>query len=167
VEPTEKKVSYNAVIITCSDRCFAGKTEDLSGAALAAALHNIGIEVVAKEIVPDERTEISTLMEKYVFRTDVHLILTTGGTGFAARDVTPEATRDVIERRAPGIAELLRQRGAEQTELSWLSRGVAGIAGTKLIINLPGNPKAMQHSIDVLQPILFHALDLLTGKKPH
>jgi molybdopterin adenylyltransferase len=167
VEPTEKNRSYNAVIITCSDRCYAGETEDQSGPALAAALHNIGIEVAAKEIVPDDRTEISTLIEKYVFRVDVHLILTTGGTGFAVRDVTPEATRDVIERPAPGIAELLRQRGAEQTGLSWLSRGEAGIAGTKLIINLPGNPKAMQHSIEVLQPILFHALDLLNGKKPH
>jgi molybdopterin adenylyltransferase len=167
VEPTEKRQKYNAVIITVSDRCFSGETEDRSGPALANAVRSIGIEVSAKEIVPDERTTISNVLQKYVLRTDIHLILTTGGTGFAVRDVTPEATRDVIERHASGIAELLRERGAEQTPLSWLSRGVAGIAGTKLIINLPGNPKAMQHSIDVLKPILFHALDLLNGKHPH
>lgn len=167
METTEKKVNYFAVIVTCSDGCFSGEREDQSGPALVTALRNIGIEVAAKEIVPDERTIISTMLQKYVLRSDVHLILTTGGTGFAVRDVTPEATRDVIERRAVGIAELLRQRGAEQTPLSWLSRGEAGIAGTKLIINLPGNPKAMQHSIEVLQPVLFHALDLLNGMKPH
>jgi molybdopterin adenylyltransferase len=167
VEHTEKKHSYFAVIITVSDRCFSGEREDQSGPALAAALRSIGIEVADKEIVPDERSTISTVLQKYVLRTDVQLILTTGGTGFAVRDVTPEATRDVIERHATGIAELLRERGAEQTPLSWLSRGEAGIAGTVLIINLPGNPKAMQHSIEVLQPILFHALDLLNDRKPH
>lgn len=165
MEPTRN--NYSAVIITCSDRCFSGEAEDKSGPALATALRNIGIGVAATEIVPDERISISTLLQKYVLRTDVHLILTTGGTGYAARDVTPEATRDVIERHATGIAELLRERGAEQTPLSWLSRGEAGIAGSTLIINLPGNPKAMQHSIEVLKPILFHALDLLNGRTPH
>ncbi len=159
--------NYSAVIITCSDRCFSGETEDESGPALVTALRNLGIGVAATEIVPDERSEISTLLQKYVLRPDVHLILTTGGTGFAVRDVTPEATRDVIERRAVGIAELLRHRGAEQTPLSWLSRAEAGIAGSTLIINLPGNPKAMQHSIEVLKPVLFHALDLLNGKPSH
>jgi molybdopterin adenylyltransferase len=167
VEHTAKNRSYSAVIITASDRCFGGETEDLSGPALTAALQNIGINVWTTEIVPDDRSTISTALQKYVLRADVHLILTTGGTGFSGRDVTPEATRDVIERPAPGIAELLRQRGAEQTGLSWLSRAEAGIAGTTLIINLPGNPKAMQHSIEVLNPILFHALDLLNGRKPH
>jgi molybdenum cofactor synthesis domain-containing protein len=167
VELIEKKANYFAVVITCSDGCFSGEREDQSGPALAIALQNIGLKVAATEIVPDDRSTISTVLQKYVLRSDVHLILTTGGTGFAVRDVTPEATRDVIERPAAGIAELLRHRGAEQTQLSWLSRGEAGIAGTKLIINLPGNPKAMQHSIEVLQPILFHALDLLNGKKPH
>ena len=106
--------NYSAVIITCSDRCFSGETEDQSGPALATALRNLGIGVAATEIVPDERSAISTLLQKYVLQSDVHLILTTGGTGFAVRDVTPEATRDVIERRAVGIAELLRQRGAKQ-----------------------------------------------------
>lgn len=167
MEVTEKKANYFAVVITCSDSCFSGEREDQSGPALVTALRNIGIEVAATEIVPDERTTISTMLQKYVLRADVHLILTTGGTGFAVRDVTPEATRDVIERRAVGIAELLRQRGAEQTPLSWLSRNEAGIAGSTLIINLPGNPKAMQHSIEVLKPVLFHALDLLNNKHPH
>jgi molybdopterin adenylyltransferase len=167
VEPTEKSETYSAVIITASDRCFAGEMKDQSGPALAEALHSIGIKVAAIEIVPDDRSIISTALQNYVLRPDIHLILTTGGIGFAARDVTAEATRDVIERHANGIAELLRLRGAEQTPLSWLSRGEAGIAGSTLIINLPGNPKAMQHSIEVLTPILFHALDLLNGKKPH
>lgn len=167
MEHTEKSESYSAVIITASDRCFAGEMEDRSGPALAEALQSIGINVAGREIVPDDRSAISTALQNYVLKADVHLILTTGGTGFALRDVTPEATRDVIERPAHGIAELLRQHGAEQTSLSWLSRGEAGIAGTKLIINLPGNPKAMRHSIEILKPILFHALDLLNGRKPH
>ncbi len=163
----ENTQQYWAAIITISDRCFAGELEDRSGPALASALRNAGIEVAAQEIVPDERSVIANVLKKYAVSPDVHLILTTGGTGFAVRDLTPEATRDVIERPAPGIAELLRRSGAQQTQLSWLSRGEAGIAGSKLIINLPGNPKAMQHSIEVLKPILFHALDLLNGRHAH
>jgi len=93
--------------------------------------------------------------------------VTTGGTGFGPRDVTPEATRELIEKPAPGIAELLRQEGASQTPLTWLSRGEAGIARGKLIINLPGSTKAMTHSIEALKLILFHALDLINGVQPH
>jgi molybdenum cofactor synthesis domain-containing protein len=117
--------------------------------------------------VPDERSVIASALQKHAVNPDVHLIMTTGGTGFSTRDVTPEATRDVIERPAHGIAELLRYRGEEQTQLTWLSRGEAGIAGTVLIINLPGNPAAMEHSVQTLKSILFHALDLLNGKRPH
>jgi molybdenum cofactor synthesis domain-containing protein len=160
-------MSYNVAVITISDRCFRNEQLDSSGPALAAALEKIGFSVLIREIVPDERSSIASALQKHAVSPDIHLIMTTGGTGFSARDVTPEATRDVIERPAHGIAELLRSRGSEQTPMSWLSRGEAGIAGTKLIINLPGNPAAMEHSIQTLKPVLSHALDLLNGKRPH
>lgn len=158
---------YRAAVITVSDSCFRKEKEDRSGAELVNALQAAGIEVRFTEIVPDEYSTIIIVLRKYLADPSVRLIVTTGGTGFGPRDVTPEATHAVIERPAPGIAELLRQAGASQTPLTWLSRGEAGIAANKLIINLPGSPKAMQHSIDTLRPVLFHALDLLNGGKPH
>ncbi len=158
---------YRAAVITVSDSCFRKEKEDRSGSELANALQSAGIEVRFREIVPDEQSTIIIVLQKYLADPSVRLIVTTGGTGFGPRDVTPEATRAVIERPAPGIAELLRQAGASQTQLTWLSRGEAGIAGNKLIINLPGSPNAMQHSIDTLRPVLFHALELLNGGKPH
>ena len=160
-------MKYAAVVITISDGCYAGDKEDRSGPALVDALKAAGIEVHLTEIVPDDHSTIVSVLHRYVRSDVVHLIVTTGGTGFSPRDVTPEATREVIEKPAHGIAELLRQQGAAQTPLSWLSRGEAGIAGNKLIINLPGSTKAMSHSVDVLRPLLFHALDLLNGGKPH
>jgi molybdopterin adenylyltransferase len=160
-------MKYAAAVITISDGCYAGDKEDSSGPALVDALKAAGIEVHLTEIIPDDHSTIVTVLQRYVRSDVVHLILTTGGTGFSPRDVTPEATREVLERPAPGIAEILRQQGATQTPLSWLSRGEAGIAGNKLIINLPGSTKAMAHSIEVLRPLLFHALDLLNGAKPH
>jgi molybdopterin adenylyltransferase len=160
-------MKYKAAVVTVSDSCFYQQREDLSGAALAKALESAGLEVTAREIVPDDLDTIAIVLQRYVAQHMLHLILTTGGTGFGPRDVTPEATREVIEKPAPGVAELLRQSGLAQTQLSWLSRGVAGIAKDKLIINLPGNPKAMESSIEALKPILFHALDLLNGGKPH
>lgn len=160
-------MKYNAVVITVSDGCYRRERPDLSGPALTQAVQELGINVAAAEIVPDEIAAINIVLQKYIARNDIHLILTTGGTGFGPRDVTPEATRAVIERPAPGIAELLRAAGSSQTVLTWLSRGEAGIARNKLIINLPGSPKAMPHSIQTLKPVLFHALDLLNGAKPH
>lgn len=160
-------MKYRAVVITVSDSCYKEGKEDRSGAALAKALQEIEIEVSGRELVPDDHSTIKSILQRYVTDPSVHLIMTTGGTGFGPRDVTPEATREVIDRPAPGVAELLRQAGASQTPLTWLSRGEAGIAGDKLIINLPGSPNAMAHSIDILKPILFHALDLLSGSKPH
>ena len=160
-------MKYRAVVITVSDGCYKGQREDLSGAALAKALESAGLEVAGRELVPDDRDTIAIVLQTYVAQNGVHLILTTGGTGFGPRDVTPEATREVIEKPASGIAELLRQSGLAQTQLSWLSRGLAGIAKDKLIINLPGSPKAMESSVEALKPILFHALDLLNGGKPH
>jgi len=160
-------VSYTAAVITVSDSCFRKEKEDRSGPALIEALQAIGINIGFTEIVADDCNTIVNVLYKHVLEPLVHLIVTTGGTGFSPRDVTPEATRQVIEKPAPGIAELLRQSGAAQTPLTWLSRGEAGIARNKLIINLPGSPKAMQHSIQTLKPLLFHALDLLNGGRPH
>ncbi|PWT93002.1 MAG: molybdenum cofactor biosynthesis protein [Acidobacteria bacterium] len=160
-------MTYNVVVITVSDGVHAGQRDDKSGPALVTALQAVKLHVLASAVVPDDEQAIIDVFQKYTEQEDVHLIVTTGGTGFGPRDVTPEATRHVIDRPAPGIAELLRQAGAQQTQLTWLSRAEAGIAGNKLIINLPGSPKAMEHSIRTLQPILFHALDLLNGAKPH
>jgi molybdopterin adenylyltransferase len=160
-------MKFQAAVITVSDGCYHQHREDLSGPALAAALENIGIEVLAKDLVPDEQDAIVSVLQKYTLQSPVHLIMTTGGTGFGPRDVTPEATRKMIDRPAPGIAELLRQAGAAQTPLTWLSRGEAGIVGNKLIINLPGSTKAMAHSVEAIKVILFHALALLNGEKPH
>ena len=160
-------MKYSAAVITISDGCYYDKKEDRSGPALVEALRGAGIEVEFQEIIPDDHSTIVSILQKCVAMPALRLVVTTGGTGFTERDVTPEATREVIQKPAPGIGELLRQAGASQTPLSWLSRGEAGIAGNKLIINLPGSPKAMAHSIEVLRPILFHALDLLSGAKPH
>lgn len=160
-------MKHTAAVITISDSCYRKETEDRSGPALVEALQSCGIPVEYTEIVPDDRSTIVSILQKCIQRNDIHLIMTTGGTGFSPRDVTPEATREVIERPAPGIAEILRQAGASQTPLSWLSRGEAGIARNKLLINLPGSTKAMAHSVEVLRPLLFHAMDLLNGAKPH
>jgi molybdopterin adenylyltransferase len=160
-------MKYAAAVITISDSCFRGEKEDRSGPALVEALKGAGVEVHLTEIIPDDHNTIVSVLQRHVRSDVVHLIVTTGGTGFSPRDVTPEATREVIEKPAPGIAEILRHQGSTQTPLSWLSRGEAGIAGNKLIINLPGSTKAMAHSVDVLRPLLFHALDLLNGAKPH
>ena len=158
---------YRAAVITVSDGCYRKEKEDRSGPALVEALHEAGIEVSFTEVVPDDQSTIIIVLQKCISMPALQLILTTGGTGFGPRDVTPEATRAVIEKPAAGIPELLRQAGAAQTQLTWLSRGEAGIAGNKLIINLPGSPKAMRSSIETLRPILFHALDLLAGSKSH
>jgi molybdopterin adenylyltransferase len=159
-------MTYRAAVITVSYTCYHKGKEDLSGPALAGALKALGIEISHMEIVPDDHSMIINVLQKAI-GSEAHLIMTTGGTGFSPSDVTPEATRQLIERPAPGIAEILRQEGASQTPLSWLSRGEAGIVRNKLIINLPGSTKAMVHSVEVLKPLLFHALDLLNGKKPH
>lgn len=151
-------------ILTVSDRGAQGIYEDKSG-PLAARLiaENTNWTVERQQIVPDEFDAIAgTLMEWCAAGLD--LILTSGGTGFAPRDITPEATRAVIDREAPGIAEALRAESLKVTRHAMLSRAIAGMRGGTLIINLPGNPKAVRENLDVLLPILPHALDLLTGR---
>jgi molybdenum cofactor synthesis domain-containing protein len=149
-------------ILTISDRAARGEYEDRSGLAAADFLRaQTNWEVVRQDIVADDfATIVKTLTDWGDQRLD--LILTTGGTGFAPRDVTPEATRQVIEREAPGIAETLRAESLKITRHAMLSRAVAGIRGRTLIINLPGNPKAIAENLHVLLPVLPHALDLLS-----
>ena len=128
-------------------------------------LQEAGIEVVATQLVRDEHDEIAAAIMQ--FADQANLILTSGGTGLAPRDVTPEATRSVLDREAPGIAEAMRAETARLQPLAWLSRAVAGQRGTTLVVNLPGNPKAVRECLDVLVPMLPHALELSAGAGQH
>jgi molybdopterin adenylyltransferase len=156
-----------AVVITVSDGCAQGFREDLSGAALAELLEEAGAEVVAKEVLPDDLEPLSERLRTLAERTDVDLIVTTGGTGFAPRDNTPEATRAVIEREAPGLSEAMRLETRRNTPMAMISRGVCGIRSNTLIINLPGSPKAVRESFGVIKPVLPHVIDLLAGRTEH
>ena len=149
-------------ILTVSDRGARGEYEDRSGPILVDIVQNrTPWQVSQRAIVPDEQTAIANTLIEWC-NAGINLILTSGGTGFAPRDVTPEATKSVIERETPGIAEALRAESLKITRHAMLSRAVAGIRGQTLIINMPGNPKAVRENMDVLLPILPHALELLT-----
>src|SRR3989440_3777895 len=156
-----------AVVITASDACSVGEREDTSGETLVRLLTELGAEIVAKEIVNDDLERLSDMLRAYADRTDVNLIVTTGGTGFGPRDNTPEATRRVIEREAPGLAEAMRMETLKNTSMAMISRGVCGIRAGTLIVNLPGSPKAVRESFEVIKPVLNHAIDLLSGETRH
>jgi molybdopterin adenylyltransferase len=153
-----------AAAITVSDKGFAGQREDRSGPLLCESLRALGLDVVFQTIVPDEQGQIAALLCELADRRRVDLIVTTGGTGAAPRDVTPEATKQVIEREMPGLAELIRWEGYKKTPFAMLSRGVAGIRQGSLIINLAGSPKAVQEGMAILAPVLPHALQMLKGE---
>lgn len=156
-----------AVVITVSDACSRGEREDASGAALVQLLTDIGAEIVVRRVLSDDLDPLVHLLKECADRDDVNLIVTTGGTGLGSRDNTPEATRQVVEREAPGIAEAIRAESLKATPLAMLSRGVCGNRGKTLIVNLPGSPKAVKETFAVMAPVLPHALDLLAGKTSH
>ncbi len=153
-------------VLTVSTSVSARRHEDRSGPALAARAEAAGCEIVAMEVVPDDRALIEDRLHHYV-DAGCDVILTTGGTGFTPDDVTPEATRAVIERAAPGIAEAMRAVSLAHTEMAVLSRAVAGIRGQTLIVNFPGSPKAVQECFGVLEPVLAHAVRTLHGESRH
>src|SRR5215475_15862172 len=142
----------HAVVITASDACSRGEREDKSGELLVQLLTEIGAHIVAKEILADDLEPLSDKLREYADRPDVNLIVTTGGTGFGLRDNTPEATRRVIEREAPGLAEAMRGQTLKNTPMAMISRGVCGIRSQALIINLPGSPKAVHEIFEVIRP---------------
>jgi len=148
-------------VLTISDRSYIGQREDASGPLLVEKARQAGWEVVAEKVVPDEYDTIRTTLMEWCDQGQVDLVLTTGGTGFSGRDITPEATQSVIQRFAPGLAEAMRQRSLEKTPHAMLSRGVAGIRSRTLIINLPGSPKAASENLDVVIPVITHAVELL------
>ena len=154
---------YKVGIITASDKGSKGERVDVSGQVIKEMVTAAGYEVVSLKVVPDEREDLSLEMIRLADIVGVHLILTTGGTGFSKRDVTPEATKSVIEREAPGIAEAIRYNSLQITPKGMLSRGLAGIRGETLIINLPGSPKAVRESLEYILTPVFHGLQILIG----
>jgi len=148
-------------ILTISDKGSRGEREDLSGPEIRSIVEAEGAEVISYKVIPDEQFEIEEKMVRLADFEDADLILTTGGTGFSPRDVTPEATKEVIERDAPGFAEAIRHESLKITPHAMLSRAVSGIRGQTIIINLPGSPKAVRESLAVVMPALPHALEIL------
>lgn len=152
------------VIITASTTGYNGLREDLSGPAIEEMVREAGFSVASKMILPDDRTMLAEAMRKTADEFQAELILTTGGTGFSATDVTPEATMDVAERLAPGIPEAMRYYSMQYTKRAMLSRAQAGIRKKTLIVNLPGSPKAVRECLEYILPELVHGIEIMTGE---
>ena len=150
-------------VLTSSDRCSRGETADESGKLISEMVKTIGGHTVAYDIVPDEEARIKEKLLHYCDTLKVKVVFTTGGTGFGGRDVTPEATGQVIEKVIPGLSELMRMEGLKKTRKAALSRGVSGIRKGTIIINLPGSPRAVKESLDAVLELIPHALEMLEG----
>lgn len=157
--------ALTAAVITVSDSCSRGERDDLSGPAVAQFLQKNSFSVVTRAVVPDDPIQIQNLLVKVA--REVRLVVTTGGTGIAARDVTPEATAAVCERLLDGVAERMRSEGVKKTPFAALSRGVCGVRGKALILNLPGSPAGSVQSLEAVVELIPHAIDLLSGKTEH
>jgi molybdenum cofactor synthesis domain-containing protein len=157
-------VEIRAAVLTVSDRSARGERADESGPLLAELLREMGATVVAQEIVTDDLEPLAARLREYADREGVNLVTTTGGTGLAPRDNTPEATRAVIEREVPGIVEAMRAETLRQTPTAMLSRAVCGVRSGALVVNLPGSPKGVRECFAVIRPVLAHAISTLAGR---
>lgn len=162
---TVERTVLTAAVLTVSDSVVAGTRPDGSGPAVAAALEKAGFQIVAREAVPDERNHIENALVRLCEQAS--LVVTTGGTGVAARDVTPEATQSVCDREVPGMGERMRAEGMKKTPLAALSRAICGVRGASLVLNLPGSTRGATESLAAVLDVLPHALDLLAGKTAH
>lgn len=161
------KAQIMAAVITVSDRCARGEQQDESGVTLADLLRAMGAQVIAADVIADDLEPLAERLRATAARPDVNLIVTTGGTGLAARDNTPEATRAVIEKEAPGLAEAMRSGTLAETRMAMLSRGVCGVRSNTLIINLPGSPAGVRSCFEIIKPVLAHAVALLADQTSH
>jgi molybdenum cofactor synthesis domain-containing protein len=150
-------------VLTSSDRCSKGKAEDVSGKLVSEMAKTINGHTAAYDIVPDEITAIKEKLLHYCDTLKVNVVITTGGTGFSGRDVTPEATAQAIEKNIPGLPELMRAEGLKKTKKACLSRGICGIRKNTIIINLPGSPKAVKESLEAILDLIPHSLEMLKG----
>ena len=156
---------YKVAVLTISDKCSKGQREDKSGKIVQELAKNLPGDIVKYEVIPDEPDLVKEKLIDYSDKLKVDLVLTTGGTGFTARDFTPEATKTVIEREVPGIPEAMRSEGFKITQKAMLSRGISGIRGKTLIINLPGSSRGAKESLEAIMKELPHGLDMLAEKE--
>lgn len=155
---------YRAGVLTISDSCFAKKRQDISGATIKAILEKEGFKVEYYSILPDEKSHIIKELKYIADKLEIELILTTGGTGFGMRDITPEATLEVLDRVVPGIPEAMRFKTQEKSPRAVLSRAIAGIRKKTLIINLPGSTEGVKECLEIIMPLLPHAFEMMEGK---
>jgi molybdopterin adenylyltransferase len=152
-----------AGVITVSDRSSEGSREDTSGPAIAAMLKALSIDVCQSLIIPDEKDRIKNAIKQFADKDKLDLIITTGGTGVSPRDVTPDATLEIIEKQIPGMAEAMRYKSMQITPYAMISRAVAGIRGQSLVVNLPGSPKGAKENLEVILPALKHTIEKIKG----